>query len=123
VADRVIFAPPTRELRTCYRAADIALLPTWSDPFANISLEATACGTALVTTEYNGGCEIVQQGVNGFAAKNPADVEEMAAGLKTLLARRDEPGRAAAISETVADCTLERNISETLAVIEKAARH
>ncbi len=121
VADRVIFASPTRDLRTYYRAADIALLPTWSDPFANVCLEAVACGTPLVTTEYNGGCEIVQQGENGFAAKNPADVEEMADGLKALLARRDEPGRAAAIRETVADCTLERNFSETLAVIEKAA--
>jgi UDP-glucose:(heptosyl)LPS alpha-1,3-glucosyltransferase len=121
VADRVIFAPPTQGLRAYYRAADISLLPTWSDPFANVSLETIACGTPLVTTAYNGGCEIVKQGENGFTVKNPADVEAMADGLKTQLTRRHESGRARAVSASVEDCTLERNWVETLAVIQKAA--
>lgn len=121
VSGRVIFAPPTQSLRTYYRAADAALLPTWSDPFANVSLEAVACGTPLVTTAYNGGCEIVKQGENGFTAKSPADVETMADGLRMLLMRRYEPLRAQAVSASVGDCTLERNWRETLAVIQKAA--
>ena len=123
VADRVTFALPTKDLRTYYRAADIALLPTWSDPFANISLEAIACGTPLVTTAYNGGCEIVKPGENGFVADTPANVDELADGLKSLLAPSGEPGRAQEVCASVVDCTLERNWHETLDVIQKAGGH
>lgn len=121
VSERIIFAPPTQNLRTYYRAADAALLPTWSDPFANVSLEAVACGTPLVTTAYNGGCEIVKQGQNGFTAQSPVDVEAMAEGLRILLAGRHDSDRAEKVSASVANCTLERNWTETLAVIQKAA--
>ena len=121
VSGRVIFAPPTQGLRTYYRAADVVLLPTWSDPFANVSLEAIACGTPFVTTAYNGGCEIVKQGENGFTAKNPAEVDVLSAGVTALLARRNDPGRAQAVCASVADCTLERNWMETLDVIRQAA--
>jgi UDP-glucose:(heptosyl)LPS alpha-1,3-glucosyltransferase len=122
VAERVVFAPPTHDLRSLYRAADVSLLPTWSDPFANVTLESIACGTPIVTTAYNGGCEVIEQGENGFVARNPADVADMAGGVKALLERRCEPGRAQALSESVANCTLERNRRETLAVIREAAQ-
>jgi len=122
VVDRVIFIPPTNDIVRYYRAADVALLPTWSDPFSNISLEALACGTPLVTTEYNGGCEVVKPGENGFVAKNPADIESMVLGVKNLFTMRNDPHRAKRISESVSNCSLERNLIETLKVIEKATQ-
>ena len=122
VEGRVTFALPTEDLCSYYRAADVALLPTWSDPFSNISLEALACGTPLVTTEYNGGCEVVKPGENGFVAKNPADIESMVLGVKNLFTMRNDPHRAKRISESVSNCSLERNLIETLKVIEKATQ-
>jgi hypothetical protein len=63
----------------------------------------------------------VKQGENGFIAKNPAEVDILSAGVTALLARRNDPGRAQAVCASVADCTLERNWTETLDVIRQAA--
>lgn len=122
VADRVVFAPPTSELRTLYRAADVSLLPTWSDPFANVTLESIACGTPIITTAYNGGCEVIRQGENGFVCGHPLDINEMVAGVAELLVRRAGSGRAVEVGATAADCTLERNWRETLDVIQEATQ-
>ncbi|MCF7668546.1 MAG: glycosyltransferase, partial [Verrucomicrobia bacterium] len=103
-----------------YRASDAALLPTWSDPFANVTLEAIPWGTPLVTTKYNGGCEVVLPGNNGYVADHPTNAKALAEGINTMLSRRHEPDRAAAISATVADYTMARNWSKTLAVVKKA---
>ena len=46
--------------------SDVMLFPTQYDPFSNASLEALACGCALVTTPYNGAAEVIEQGKNGM---------------------------------------------------------
>jgi UDP-glucose:(heptosyl)LPS alpha-1,3-glucosyltransferase len=121
VQRRVHFVPPTKEIVRYYRAADVTLFPTWSDPFANISTESIACGTPLVTSAYNGGCEIVLEGENGAVVPNPDDINGLADGVRRLLGRRGEPNRSMRVAHSVAGCSLERNVGESLKVIERAA--
>lgn len=47
--------PPQEELAALYSAADIYLCPSWDEGLGMPSMEAMACGAALVTYD-NGGC-------------------------------------------------------------------
>ncbi|GDX78416.1 glycosyl transferase family 1 [Deltaproteobacteria bacterium] len=43
------------------QAADVLLLPTRYDPFANVCLEAMACGIPALTTSSNGAAEVLPE--------------------------------------------------------------
>lgn len=48
-----------RDTEVIYKAADVYVLPTHYDPFANTTLEALAAGLPVITTDSNGGSEIL----------------------------------------------------------------
>jgi len=60
--ERVMLAGGRRDTERCYAAADCYLLPTRYDPFANTTLEALASGLPVITTDGNGGCEVLDEG-------------------------------------------------------------
>ncbi|RMG88951.1 MAG: glycosyltransferase [Candidatus Dadabacteria bacterium] len=60
-ADRVHFVGPQGEMARWYRAADVLVHPTRYDPFANVCLEALACGTPVVTTPRNGVADLLTE--------------------------------------------------------------
>jgi D-inositol-3-phosphate glycosyltransferase len=66
VADRVAFlAPrPQAELAALYRAADLVLMPSRSESFGLVALEAQASGTPVVATDVGG----LRQAVTGGGA-------------------------------------------------------
>lgn len=53
------------EVENCYAAADVFVLPTRYDPFANATVEALASGLPVLTTRSNGGGELVTPGIEG----------------------------------------------------------
>lgn len=56
VADRVAFLAPRghRELAALYRAADVVVMPSHSESFGLVALEAQACGTPVVARATGG---------------------------------------------------------------------
>ena len=56
VADRVVWVPPQAHelLSTYYRAADVCLVPSRSESFGLVALEAAACGTPVVAAAVGG---------------------------------------------------------------------
>ena len=63
---RVDFLGDIRDMRVFYRACDIVLVPSSSEPFGRVAIEAMACGSKLVSTRAGGLPEIVEHGVNGL---------------------------------------------------------
>ena len=57
----VTFLGGQRDPERFVQAADLLVLPTRYDPFANVCLEAMACGVPILTTSTNGAAEIVPQ--------------------------------------------------------------
>lgn len=98
--DRVRFVPPQPHhlLSTYYRAADVVLVPSRSESFGLVALEAAACGTPVVAAAVGGLTTIIDPGVTGelLDSRSPA---AFAAAVDDLLA---EPGRAAAMSGAAA---------------------
>jgi len=84
VADRVIFAGPTTSPVDFYRAADFFVLPTHHDPCSLVVLEALAMGVPVISTVFNGACEIMTDGIHGRVLQNPGDATVLAGAMRQL---------------------------------------
>jgi D-inositol-3-phosphate glycosyltransferase len=67
VGHRVIWSPPVRqrELALWYRAATAVVVPSYSESFGLVALEAQACGTPVVAAATGGLRTAVRDGVSG----------------------------------------------------------
>ena len=67
IDDVVRFTPPVprEELPQWYRAADLVIVPSYSESFGLVALEAQACGTPVVATAVGGLRTAVADGISG----------------------------------------------------------
>lgn len=94
VAERVRFLGPLPQatLREYYGAADALVLASSREGWANVLLEAMACGTPVVASDVGGTAEVVRSQAAGvlMPSATPADIVD---GVRRLRARY--PDRAA----------------------------
>jgi len=116
--DRVLFLGAQKQVENFYAASDIFVLPTLYDAFANVCLEAMACGLPVLTTETNGAAEMICDGINGFVLKNP-DARQLARYLVFLKSapERTRIGWQAAKKASV--FTFEKHLSELLSLYDR----
>ncbi len=88
VSDRLRFLEPVThaKLPDLYRAADVVVVPSASESFGLVALEAAACGTPVVATAVGGLRLTVRDGETGY-----------------LVGSRDPASFAAALSRVLAD--------------------
>lgn len=84
---RFIRPQPHHLLSTFYRAADITLVPSRSESFGLVALEASACGTPVIASAVGGLLTLVDSGVTGFLMEE-RDPERWAAHVDLIL---DDP--------------------------------
>jgi D-inositol-3-phosphate glycosyltransferase len=68
LTDRVRFVPPQGHemLSTYYRAADVCVVPSRSESFGLVALEASACGIPVVASAVGGLTTLVDHGSTGY---------------------------------------------------------
>jgi len=80
LVDRVLFVEPQPHyaLSTYYRAADLLVMPSRSESFGLVALEAAASGIPVVAAAVGGLRTLVQDGVTGYLidSREPADYAE-----------------------------------------------
>ncbi len=59
ISDKVAFLGERLDAEACLAAGDVLVLPTRYDPFANVTVEALASGLPVITSDTNGGHEIL----------------------------------------------------------------
>ncbi len=104
--DRVVFVDPQPHhiLSTYYRAADVVLVPSRSESFGLVALEAAACGIPVVASAVGGLLSLVDDGSTG-----------------RLVEGRDPADYARAVAAILADDSLRRSMS--VAAVERARRY
>jgi D-inositol-3-phosphate glycosyltransferase len=100
VADQIRHVPPQPHhlLSTYYRAADVVVVPSRSESFGLVALEAAACGRPVVAAAVGGLRILVDHGTTGFLVENHAP-DAYAGYVRKLLGDPDlaaEMGEAAA---------------------------
>ena len=121
--DVVTHLPPVAapELAGWYRSADVVVMPSYSESFGLVALEAQACGTPVVATRVGGLSRAVSDGrtgilVDGHYAGDWADALE---ALYDDPVRREDMGRAASVQaessgwQRTAAITLESYLAAT----------
>ena len=116
--DHILFMGHAEKIETLYGASDLFVLPTFYDPFANVCLEAMACGLPVITTRQNGAAEIIEDRVSGILVDRPWQLAEMTDAAAALIENRgsglrDMGEKALAVA---GKNTLAKNIEQTLAV-------
>ena len=85
VRHRIDLVPPQPHhlLSTWYRAADVVVVPSRSESFGLVALEAGACGVPVVAAAVGGLRTLVQHGRTGLLVegRDPADFADAIAGL------------------------------------------
>ena len=96
LTNRVRFVEPQPHhiLSTYYRAADVVVVPSRSESFGLVALEAAACGTPVVASAVGGLQSLVDDGETGFLV-NDRTPGEFAKAIARIL---DEPLLAEAMS-------------------------
>jgi len=86
VADRVRFVPPQPHhlLSSWYRAADVGIVPSRSESFGLVALEAAACGLPVVASAVGGLRTLVDDGSTGFLVES-RDPAHFAAAVEKIL--------------------------------------
>ncbi len=66
LSKRVFFVGVQQDVKPFYAAADLLAHPALYDPFANVVLEAMACGIGVITSDKVGASEAISTGENGY---------------------------------------------------------
>jgi len=117
VPDDVIFAGPMHDVENAYAAADLFVFLPIYEPSANVVVEARAAGLPVITSAQNGACELIEENENGTVIEDPADVDGVVKAIGFWWSRRFR-----ASHTTEHELSLERNVAETLAVLELVAK-
>ncbi|MET0326090.1 MAG: glycosyltransferase [Ilumatobacteraceae bacterium] len=100
VGDRVLFVAPQPHhiLSSYYRAADLVVVPSRSESFGLVALEAAACGIPVVASAVGGLLNIVHDGVTGILV----DGRDPARYARAICQVLDDPAGAAAMGAAAA---------------------
>lgn len=72
-----------------YGAADVFILPTREDPFANTILESLATGVPVITTRTNGAGELIESELQGTVVPSADDCNAMTSAAEKLFKQTD----------------------------------
>jgi UDP-glucose:(heptosyl)LPS alpha-1,3-glucosyltransferase len=119
IEKNIIFNDYASETEKYYAASDIFALPTFFDPFANVTLEAMASGIPVITTKKNGASEIIENGKDGFVINTPLEIDALTEKIRALLSPelRKEAGDNA--RKKAMNLTWDRMTEETLKVYDE----
>jgi len=103
VSEAVRFVPPQPHelLSTFYRAADCCLVPSRSESFGLVALEAAACGIPVVAASVGGLTTLVDDGRTGYLVE-PGDAEGFARRVAEIVSDPGLHGRLGAAGAEVA---------------------
>jgi UDP-glucose:(heptosyl)LPS alpha-1,3-glucosyltransferase len=100
LSKKVFFFGPCPEIVSFYQLADALVIPSLYDPFANVTVEALAMGLFVLSSQANGGCEVLSER-SGTILEDIDSPSHFAADLKATLLHPKTKERALSIRSSV----------------------
>jgi UDP-glucose:(heptosyl)LPS alpha-1,3-glucosyltransferase len=119
--ENIIFAGTSWKIAKFYSAADFFVLPTRHDPCSLVVLEAMAMGLPVISTIFNGACEIMTDGVHGLVLPDPNDVDALAEAMRKMLDVELRSKMSAACLELREALSYERHIDRLIQIYQQCA--
>jgi D-inositol-3-phosphate glycosyltransferase len=115
---RFLGAVPSRRLANLYAMADVCMVPSHTESFGLVALEAQASGTPVVAAAVGGLLEVVEDGVTGFLVdgRDPATFASRIGDLLERAGLRERMGSAA--RARAANYTWDRSVERLLALYD-----
>ena len=92
ISDKVFFLGKSKRIEQITSISDVFLLPSETESFGLVALEAMASGVAVVSSNVGGLPEVNKDGVTGFL-NDVGDIEGMIASVLTILKDKDTLAR------------------------------
>lgn len=100
LADRVTFFGERKDTERFYQLADACIIPSFYDPFANVTLEALAMGVFVISSKWNGGHEILTE-QTGSVINDLLEPSSVADAIESAISRGKTEESAPVIREHV----------------------
>jgi len=94
----VTFYGPRTDVRTFYQLADALVIPSFYDPFANVTVEALAMGLHVISSKNNGGHEVLMPETGTITELS---VDSLAAALQNAMQQPKTLSRALRARDSV----------------------
>ena len=99
IKNRVLFIGPMPHIRNVLSITDIAILPTYYDPASRFILEALAVPMPVITTKYNGACDLFIDGRHGEIIDSPEDIDDLVTAMRYYTETANIKNAVAAITD------------------------
>ena len=111
LAGKCSFLMHTQDTAPFYSLADALAVPSYYDPFANVTTEALSMGVRVISSKLNGGSEIITP-ENGLIY-----ADNLKAALKAAISQPKTRERALTIRESVCYLDQEKQLQELIKLI------
>jgi UDP-glucose:(heptosyl)LPS alpha-1,3-glucosyltransferase len=120
VESRLEFLGFDLDLASVYRTANLLVHPAIYEPFANVCLEAMACGLPVATARINGASELIEPGRNGVIVERPNDIEGLAEAIRFFLDGKTWAAASQHARQTAEAHPFSAHVSQTLEILSLA---
>lgn len=81
---QVLFLGATSQIQHALAACHVAVLPTFYDPASRFILEALAAQKPVITTRFNGACDLFTSNRHGLIIDSPLNIDALAQAINAL---------------------------------------
>ncbi len=115
--NHVRFFGSMEDITPFYQLSDVLVIPSFYDPFANVTIEALAMGLFTVSSKQNGGHEILTAD-NGIAVDNLLEIDSLVGALESCLKRKKNDQSARHIRDSVAHLDFSKQLHQLIQACE-----
>lgn len=115
--NKVRFFGPMEDITPFYQLCDSLVIPSFYDPFANVTIEALAMGLFIVSSKQNGGHEILSS-KNGAIIEDLQNVDSLAEILLSRLQSKKTEESACQIRESVKHLDFSKQLNKLIKACE-----
>jgi UDP-glucose:(heptosyl)LPS alpha-1,3-glucosyltransferase len=116
IAKQVRFIGAVSDPWRYYAAADFFVLPTRHDPCSLVVLESLAMGVPVISTIFNGACQIMENGSHGAVLSDPQDVSALGGAMRNLLDPAARQGMREACLALRSELSFDAHVDRLLAI-------